>query len=414
MSLQATERDPLIPLAIGSLLLVSSGSLVFTLLAELQDRAGFSAWGLGAIAFSYFAASLFSQLGLARFADRGHARTLLVVGVVLAMVALVWFAVAESLVSLVLARAVGGLGFGCWEPASKAVVLAGRERDAGRRLGIVTAASTGGIVLGPVVGAVLFEVTDSLVVPFALFAFVLVPVLAIARLVPIGETTGSDLSKERGGTSPAELLRRRPVRRAVLVAIALLMPVGAYEVIWARLLTDLGASTGLIGLSVALYGLPFLLIAPLGGMLGDRVGVERVSGIGAIVVSGVILLMGLPQNLILLLCVGVLEAVVNALAIPNAYASMAKACSDDEQATGQGLIGGVGLASAGLLTLVAGGLYNIGGQTLLFAVTAGLVLGFALLAQLLDRQGGRGSGRAAVGGGSVDAERVVDESELKA
>jgi len=411
MSLRATERDPLVPLAIGSLMLVSSGSLVFTLLAELQDRAGFSAWGLGAIAFSYFAASLFSQIGLARFADRGHARTLLVVGVVLAMAALAWFAIAESLVPLLLARAIGGLGFGCWEPASKAVVLAGREKDAGRRLGIMTAASTGGIVFGPVIGALIFEATNSLVVPFVLFAALLVPVLAIAWFVPIGETTGRGVSSEKLATKPSHLLRRRPVQRAVLIAIALLMPVGAYEVIWARLLTDLGASTGFIGLSVAVYGLPFLLVAPIGGVLGDRIGVERVSGVGAIVVSGVILLMGLTRNVYLLLGVGVLEAIVNAIAIPNAYASMAKACSNDEQATGQGLIGGVGLASAGLLTLLAGGLYSMGGQVLVFSATAGLVLGFALLAQVLDRA--RPGGSAARGVGAFDAEGVVDESQLQ-
>lgn len=411
MALRATERDPIVLLAIGGLMLVSSGSLVFTLLAELQERAGFSAWGLGAIAFAYFASSLFAQVGLARFADRGHARTLLVVGAVLAIVALVWFAMAESLTSLILARILGGLGGGCWEPAAKAVVLAGRSEDSGRRLGIMTAAMTGGIVFGPVVGALVFEVTNSLVIPFLLFAVVLVPVLAISALVPIGEDE-AETAGETTTARPAQLLRRRSVQRAVVIAIALLMPVGAYEVIWARLLTDLGASTGFIGLSVAVYGLPFLLVAPLGGWLGDRLGVERVSGIGAIVVSAVILVMGVPQNLTVLLCIGVAEAIVNAIAIPNAYASMAKACRSDEQATGQGLIGGVGLASAGLLTLLAGGLYEIGGQMLVFSVTAALVLGFALLAQVLDRVGGSDS-TSAVGGETFDTERIVDKGQLQ-
>jgi len=408
MALQATERDPLKPLAIGAFLQVSSGSLVFTLLAELQDRAGFSAWGLGVVAFAYFAASLFAQLGLARFADRGQARTLLIVGSVLGIVALVWFAFASSLVALILARIVGGLGYGCWEPAAKAVVLAGRQEAAGRRLGIMTAASTGGIVVGPVIGALLFEATDSLVAPFLLFAVLLVPVLAISAWVPIGQ---APRAMTGAAPRPIELLRRRSVQRAALIAIALLMPVGAYEVVWARLLTDLGASTGLIGLSLAIYGLPFLVLAPFGGWLGDRLGAERVSGIGALAVSGVIFLVGLQQHVWLLLVVGGLEAVVNAIAIPNAYASMAKACRGDEQATGQGLVGGVGLASAGLLTLLAGGLYGVGGHLLVFSVTAAVVLGIALIAQVLDRLDG--TGLLAGGGAAVDAQRVVDEGQLQ-
>jgi len=409
MALRATERDPLAPLAASALMMTSSGALVFTLLAALQDRSGFSDLGLGVIAFSYFATSLFAQIGLARFADRGHARRLMVIGVVLAVAALIWFAVAESLVALVLARAVGGLGFGCWEPAAKAVVLAGRAEDVGRRLGIMTAASTGGIVVGPVVGAFLYEGTDSLVLPFLLFAVILLPILVVSAVLPIGEGDRQGPTSE--STRPGELLRRRAVQRSVLVAIALLMPVGMYEVIWARLLTDLGASTWLIGISVAVYGLPFLLVAPIGGWIGDRLGVERVSGIGAIVVSGVILLMGQPKSIGLLLAVGVIEAIVNAIAIPNAYASMAKACRSDEQATGQGLIGGVGLASSGLLALFAGWLYAEGGQRLVFTFTAALVLIVALLAQLLGRQDPQGSGSG--GRSPVDAERVVDKGQLQ-
>src|SRR5680860_47494 len=50
---------------------------IFALLAELQDRYDLPTYGLGLIAGTAFLAGLGAQLGLARYADRGHTRMLL-------------------------------------------------------------------------------------------------------------------------------------------------------------------------------------------------------------------------------------------------------------------------------------------------------------------------------------------------
>src|SRR3954447_22276814 len=59
-------------------------SAVFVLLAELEHRYDLSTGSLGLIAGSAFAAALATQLGLARYADRGYGLVLLRAGVALA------------------------------------------------------------------------------------------------------------------------------------------------------------------------------------------------------------------------------------------------------------------------------------------------------------------------------------------
>ena len=75
-------------------------SAVFVLLAELEDRYGLTKAGLGLIAGSAFAAALVTQLGLARYADRGYGLLLLRVGVIMAAVGLLWFAAGTSAVAV--------------------------------------------------------------------------------------------------------------------------------------------------------------------------------------------------------------------------------------------------------------------------------------------------------------------------
>src|SRR5215207_7468594 len=83
-------------------------SAVFVLLAELEHRYGLSTTGLGLIAGSAFVSALLTQLGFARYADRGYGLVLLHTGVAMAAVGLLWFAAATKLWQFVAARA--GLG----------------------------------------------------------------------------------------------------------------------------------------------------------------------------------------------------------------------------------------------------------------------------------------------------------------
>ena len=83
-STRATERV----LLASAFMLSASNSVVFALMGNLQDEFGFSAAGLGFIAAAGFLASFIMQVVVAPFADRGHAKLLMILGPVLAIIGL--------------------------------------------------------------------------------------------------------------------------------------------------------------------------------------------------------------------------------------------------------------------------------------------------------------------------------------
>jgi len=203
-----------------------------------------------------------------------------------------------------------------------------------------------------------------------------------------GADGGDDDDDEAAApTRLVTLLARPPTAQATLLAVAFFLPVGFYETIWAKHSTNLGGSSTVIALSVALYGLPYMLVAPIGGRLGDRIGSARLAQRGTIGLVAITAVTGIPRGYWILIGLGVIEAVISAVAYPNAQAAMSRACAPSEKATGQGLAGAASIAGAGAMVLLAGLLFEFGGATVAFAATAALV--------------GLGAGAAAVIGGRV-------------
>ncbi len=357
---------------------MASGSVVFTLLPAMQDKVGFPTWGFGLIAGVFFAASLVAQLGLARYADQGRARLLLVTAILLGVASLVWIAFAGSLWELTLARGIGGLATGCWGPAARATVIARRPDQTARRLGYLAMGDTSGLVVGPLIGAALLNIF-SIEVPFLVFAALILCLTPVLFTSPIAE-----VRSRTAGPKISTLVRRRPVLQATVLAVALFLPIGLYETVWGKHISNLGGSTTIIALSVALYGLPYMVIAPLGGRLGDRIGPARVALIGAAGIVVITVITGIPRNLWILLPVGIIEAMISAVAYPNALAAVSRACSPQEQATGQGLAGAASIGGAGSMALLAGPVFEFGGPLAAFSTAAALVAVGALIAYALD------------------------------
>ncbi|MFM8846517.1 MAG: MFS transporter, partial [Actinomycetota bacterium] len=106
----------------SAFILAASNSLVFALMGNLQDEYGFTDAGLGFIAAAAFLASFTMMVLVAPFADRGHAKRLLVVGTLLAITANLIFSVGSTLWVFVLARAIGGMATGCFMPPAYAMM----------------------------------------------------------------------------------------------------------------------------------------------------------------------------------------------------------------------------------------------------------------------------------------------------
>ncbi|MGI9597924.1 MAG: MFS transporter [Acidimicrobiales bacterium] len=391
MATKPSKHDPIVLLVIGTSLLMGAGSVVFTLLPAMQDKVGFPTWGFGLIAGVFFASSLVAQLVLSRFADRGRGKALLTTAIVLAISSLVWLAFGDSLFELTLARGLGGLATGCWAPAARALAIAHDPERAGTRLGYIAVGDTSGLVVGPLFGAFLasaFSIETSFLV-FASLILLLSPVVFMSA-IPADRSLSA---APRSGVKPGTLIRQRPVQQATLLAVALFLPVGLYETVWGKHISNLGGSTHIIALSVAFYGLPYMLVAPLGGRLGDRIGSIRVALLGAAGIVIVTAITGVPRNYWILLLIGVVEAAISAVAYTNALAAMARACRPEEQATGQGLAGAASIAGAGLMALLAGPIFAIAGPVVAFATASGLVAVGAAAAYRLDPSAFSAKGR---------------------
>jgi predicted MFS family arabinose efflux permease len=349
---------------------------VFTLLAEIRERFGFEDWAVGIIGGAGFAAGFIAQVGLARFADRGHLRLMLRAGLAIAGLGLAGMIVATELWEFVTARLLLGLGSGTFTPAVRRIAISRDPERAGEALGTLTAFEVGGWLVGPVLASVLNELFGFRSTFILLTALVglLSPVLARLE-VPAGQKT-TERRVIRG------LLRRRGVQASLCAALAFYTAVGVFEAIWAILLRDKGASQLFIGLTLSLFSLPMLFVAPRAGKLAQQRGPFGVLAMGIAGAIPCMALYGAVDQLAILTILVAVHSIADAFTMPANQLAIAQASPPDQLASGQGLMGAVGLATAAAAAFAGGFVYNTAGAVALFAGTAAFML-LCLLATLL-------------------------------
>ena len=362
---------------VGLFSIAASIGMVFALLAEIQDAHNLSSSTLGFIAAVSFFAGVASQMTLAPLADRGHARRLMIGAVITAAIGVVGFALATTAWQFILARALSGMAYGAYAPAARALVSAADPEKAGERLGALAGLETAGFIVGPGIAAGIVSFTN-LDVPFVMMAVVLLAILPSLARVHIDEATG-DVGHASPLSGAISILKRRKALAAVILSAALILPAGMYEAIFARFMTDIGAETWFIGLSLSLYGIPFALTAPIAGRFADRLGPLRVIPISVAVIVPLTLIYGQMTTPGLVMSLAMAEAVANGAGMPAAQSLMASATADGERATGQGLAAAAGQVAAGVAALVSAPLYASSGPGATFAVVAAAVLVMAAI-----------------------------------
>jgi predicted MFS family arabinose efflux permease len=368
-------------LLVATAMLAASTSVVFPLLAQLQEAYDLPTWSLGVISGAAFLAGLLSQLLLAPLADRGHVRLLLLGGLALAVVSGVLFAASSSLVPFVLARLLAGTALGAFIPAARALASTVDPAAAGHNLGRLAAAELGGFVAGPVLGSLLFELAG-LRVPFLVFAALagLGLLLLARRSLPSGPAEGIS------SRFSLSLLRNPGVVVAALLALAIFLPVGIYDSLWARYMEDRGAGPIFVGVTLAMYGLPFVVLASTGGRLADRFGPLRSAFTCLVVIAPLTYLYGSLQSLGLIVALSMVEAAAQAVAVPASQAAMAEASPEGNVAAGQGLAGALQQLGAGVMALLAAPVYGATGPEVVFAGAGLLIVVIGVAAWLIHRR----------------------------
>lgn len=379
-------------LLIGMVLVSSSVLVIAPMLPTLQERSGFGVAGLGVISGVTLVAALLSELLLAPHADRGHERLLCVGGIVLAIGSLVWSALAGSLWELVVSRALSGVAYAAFIAAAYAVVIRSDPDGVGQGVARIQAAEFAGLAAGPLLGAVLepwLGVTGALLTVGALTAVALPVCLRMRAPATAGDAPPPAIA--------LDLLGRARVWPALLLAVAVMVPVGAFDAMWARYLTDLGGSRLAIALSFAATTLPFIVLAGWAGRLVDRVGPVRGAMWGGGIVVAAMTLYAALTSVWAIIGVGLGEAVGQALIGPAAAAAMAHATGPARAASGQGVARAVGMLVAAGVAVIAGPVYDAGGGAVVFGGAAAgvalLLVGARALASAVAGDGPEAAGR---------------------
>ena len=191
-------------------------------------------------------------------------------GVLVAALAMLVSVVAVEFWQFTLARLLLGLGSGAVGPSIRRIVV-NRDREAlGANLGALASFEVAGFVLGPLLAATTAELLG-LRAPFAILAGLFLAVsVVVARLDLSAGAVTTERRVIRG------LIAAPAMKAALAAGIAFYVTVGMFEAVWAVLLRDRGAETWVIGLTLSLFTIPMIFLAPIGGRQAQRRGPLRV------------------------------------------------------------------------------------------------------------------------------------------
>ena len=351
--------------------------VIISLLADIQDRFGYATWTLGMIAGVSFVAAFVAHLLLAPLADRGWERQLILLGAVLTIVALVWMSVAGELWHWVGARALLGAAEGALTGSARRTMLSWDPEGQGKALSSLLTALLIGFLVGPPLGALLYETGTKL--PFLVPAAVVLSVMPFLRSIrpaPFG-TTGDRLTRRQLAALPG-------LTSGLILASTSWFLIGIFDAIWARYMTDLGATTLVIGFGFLVLVLPSVFFTAHGGRLADRVNPVKLSLTAAILEIPFVIGFGFVPSVTALLVVAMVQAVVWSYLTPPAQAAVAKVSPPGQAAEAQGMIEAVGLMFAAVGAVSAAPIYDAFGPKWLFLI-AGIVISVAALVVLALR-----------------------------
>jgi MFS family permease len=377
-TIEQQHRGDLLLLLTCSFGTATANSVIFAVLGDLQDTYHFAPSGLGFIAGSGFLMGLLVQLFIAPYADRGYSKRLIVIGLMLASTGSVLFATGDNLVQFVLARAVVGSSFGFVFPAVRAIASNLDPQRSGERLGKVTAVELLGFVIGPLLGSILID-PIGLSSTFLVFGTV---ALAITIFVAPRKFPTLVLTSESNRPS-LELLRHPRIVVAVLVVMAIQLPIGVFDALWDRYITDLGGSNLIVGLSFALYSVPFILLSSAGGKLADRGDPQRIALWSMLAVTPFVFFYGFFDSLWIVVAINIGEGIAQAVAFPATAAAVAKAAPPGRASAAQGLSGSAGLLGATLMAFIMPSVYGRYGPLVTFGSVSVLMLALTGAAAIL-------------------------------
>ena len=358
-------------------LLASGYGVMFTVLDDFRDEYGIEAHWLGLIVGIGFLAGFLSQVFVAPIADRGHARRVVLLGLVLNVVGMLGMAAGETLPVLLVARFVSGIGIGMAVPAVRRIVINEDPANLGSNVGLLLAADVAGFAAGPAISALLVP-SYGIPAPFLVIAGATLLCMPIMMRVRVTEAV--EAPKRRFAF---DLLRDRPMIAALMMGAAVFLMIGTFDALWAIVLDDLEASEWVANIGITLFALPLVFLSSWGGRLAQRIGPFRLGPLGLILGAGFMFSYGLLPTGLAMFGVGIFHGISDGITVSSTGVAVGLAAPVDRQAGAQGMLGAAETLTAGVTSVLAGVLYTVGGRTLAYTVCAVVMVGLAVGAYVL-------------------------------
>lgn len=345
--------------------LAAGYGVMFTMLDDWRTAYGIQETGLSMIIAVGFFTSFVAQLTIAPYADRGHARKLMTVGMAANAIGALLMAFGTSLPAFLLGRFIMGVGAGIAIPAIKRIVIVSDPENMGGNLGRGVSIEVGGFAIGPVIAALTVD-SINLAAPFILIAVLIAITGVIIARLSITETAIEDRTDERFAI---DLLKNRAVLGSILVGLALFVMIGVYDSLWVIIMDDLKAPHWVGNAGVALFGLPWIFFGALGGRIAQKHGPLRVSAFGLALGSLYMTSYGFMTMPYFMLGIGLTQSMVDSLTVTGIGVAVAQATPPERQAGASGLLGGMQTLTGGVAAMFAGTMYEHFGQKFAFTAT---------------------------------------------
>lgn len=345
--------------------LVASGyGVMFTVLDDYRALYGIQGTQLGLILSMGFFSSFVAQAFLAPIADRGHARTMVIAGLLAGTVGVLGMAFSTKFETLLGSRLIMGLGAGVASPAIRRIIILASPEQMGRNMGVLLSADVAGFAAGPAISAVLVG-PFGLKSPFLVIAALTLAFMPMVLRLHIDEA--SDPPKERFAF---DLLRVRPFLAAVCLGCAVFMMIGTFDALWVLVLDDLKASDWIKNLGITFFAMPLIFLGSIGGRLSQRLGPFRVGTFGLLVGATAIFLYGQMPSGVAMMAVGMVHALNDGFTVTSTGVAVGLTVDPARQAGAQGLLGGAQTLVAGVTAIGAGWLYEHHGRVPAYTATA--------------------------------------------
>lgn len=367
---EVTDRpSPLhILVAFGGLAasLVAGYGALFTIVDDYNTEYGISESQVGIIISVGFLSGFLSQMLIAPIADRGHARHLVVAGVLVNAAGLVMMALGTSLLPILIGRFVSGIGVGAANPAIRRIVILADPNNLGSNLGRLLSADVFGFAMGPVISAVLVG-PFGIGAPFYVIATVSLVLLPFVARVPVDETATDARPAKR---LALDLLKIKPFAGATILAGTTFIMIGGFDALWALVHEELETPEWIANLGITLFALPLILLGPIGGRTAQAFGPFRLAAIGLVLGAGFMFGYGLMPTGIAIFVLSLFHALNDGFTIASTGVAAGMVIPEERQAGAQGMLGASQAVMAGVMAFVTGYIYEWFGRTAAYSLVA--------------------------------------------